>query len=364
MLYTFTLYLLIILLYSIHPNSEKKFLGWVFVLVGFYLGIRYNYMPDYVQYHRVFDMFNSVEHYVYDPERDHAEYGWFILNRFFAPVGFFTFVFVCSCIFAYANYKFFDLYKIKCKYLLVAVFGMVTCANFSILSSAQRQFVATTVFLLAYRYCVYGQISKVRDLLSHRLILYYFLIGLASTFHSSAIILEIIPFLYFVPYKKKLVLVSLGIFFLAVLFAGMKFLPNIMNSVIQQSDSYEYLMDVTATNGQTFLGVSMMILRVFMLLFILSKYELPREHAIVLVIAYISAIFTATAFSLVQIDRLSFYLITFDYLSYAIVLKYLSSSYRHVYSGIIWLWYLWGILKLFQPIIYDWQEYKTIFSVL
>ena len=364
MVYTLVLYFIIVILYFVFPKSEKEFLGWVFICAGLYLGVRYNYMPDYIPYHRAFDMFNSVEHYDYNPETDHAEYGWFVLNRLFRSSGYFTFVFVCSCVFAYANYKFFDLYKIECHYLLVAVFGMVTCANFSILSSAQRQFVATALFLLAYRYCIYGRLLIIRDLLSYRSILYYLLIGLASTFHTSALILLIIPFLCYIPYKNKLILLGLGAFFFAVLFAGASFLPKLMNSVIQQSNSYEYLMSVVATNEHTFLGVSMMILRILILLYVLSKYELPREHAIVLVIAYVSAIFTASTYSVVQIDRLSFYLITFDFLSYSIVLKYLSSLYRKLYGGIIWVWYLWGISKLFQPIVYDWQEYKTIFSVL
>lgn len=364
MAYTFALYIFILILYGVSKNSKKKFLLWVFTLVGLYLGVRYNYMPDYVQYHSVFDMYNDYINYRYDRDSEHAEYGWFILNRLFGPIGFFGFVFICSCFFAYANYKFFDLQKIETKYLLVAVFGMITCANFSILSSAQRQFVATAVFLLAYRYCIHGQITRIKDLVSLRVIIYYLLIWIASTLHTSAIILEIIPFLYFLPYRNKLFLLGLGLFFFATLFAGATFLPNIMNFVIEQSDSYEYLIGMAATNQHTILGVSMMILRIVMLLFVLSKYNLPKEQAVILIIAFISAIFTATTFSLVQIDRLSFYLIAFDYLSYAIVLKYLSSPYKQIYGSIIWIWYFWGITKLLQPVTYDWQIYKTIFSVL
>lgn len=364
MLYTLALYILILIIYGTNKHSRKKFLTLTFILVGLYLGVRYNYMPDYVQYHSVFDMYNGYINYTYDRDSEHAEYGWFILNRLFGPIGFFGFVFVCSCIFAFANYKFFALHKIENKFLLVAVFGMITCANFSILSSAQRQFVATSIFLLAYRYCIYEQITKIKDLISIKTILYYLIIWLASTFHTSAIVLEIIPFLYFVPYKNKIILLGYGIFFLVVLFAGATFLPNIMNFVIEQSDSYEYLTGMLATNEKTFLGVSMMLLRVFMLLFVLSKYDLPKDQAVILIIAYVSAIFTATTFSLVQIDRLSFYLIAFDYLSYAIVLKYIASPYKQAYGSIIWLWYLWGVMKLFQPTTYDWQIYKTIFSVL
>lgn len=364
MVYTLVLYFIIVILYFVFPKSEKKFLGWVFICVGLYLGVRYNYMPDYIPYHRTFDMFNSVEQYDYNLETDHAEYGWFVLNRLFRSSGYFTFVFVCSCVFAYANYKFFNLYKIKCVYLLVAVFGMAISSNFSILASAQRQFVATAVFLFAYRYCIYGQLSKFKDLLSYKLILYYLLICLASMFHTSALVLLIIPFLYFIPYKKKKVLLGLGIFFFIVLFAGDFFLPKLMNSLIEQSNSYEYLMDRIATNEHSFLGVSMMILRVIMLLYVLFKKELSTEHSIVLIVAYVSAIFTASTYSIVQIDRLAFYLLVFDYLSYAIVLKNLSFSYRNLYGAIIWIWYFRSITKLFQPIVYDWQEYKTIFSVL
>lgn len=364
MAYTFTLYLLIFMLYGINRGSNKKFLTWIFIFVGIYLGIRYNYMPDYVQYHNIFNQYNSYINYTYDPESEHAEYGWFLLNRIFGPIGFYGFVFICSCAFAYANYKFFILQKIENKFLLVAIFGMITCANFSILSSAQRQFVATIIFLLAYRYCLYGQIEKVKDLISRKVTVYYFLIWLASTLHSSAIVLEIVPFLYLIPYKNKTILFGFSIFFFAVLFAGTAFLPNIMNSIIEQSDSYEYLSGMTVTNEHTFLGVSMMILRVCILLFVLSRYSLTKENAIVLIIAYVSAIFTATTFSLVQIDRLAFYFLPFDYLSYAIVLKSLPNPYRKIYSIIIWVWYFWGITKLLQPTTYDWQNYKTIFSAL
>lgn len=364
MAYTIVLYLLILIIYGINSKSTKGFLAWSFIFVGLYLGVRYNYMPDYEHYHKTFNIFNAHVDYEYDSDSEHVEYGWFLLNRLFGPIGYFGFVFVCSVMFAYANYKFFEIQKIENSYLLVAVFGMIISPNFSVLSSAQRQFVATIVFLLAYRYCIYERITKIKDLISPNVIVYYILIWLASTFHKSAIILEIIPFLYFFPYKNKIALLGSSIFFIAVLFWGTTFLPSILDSIIEQSDSYEYLMGITASNEHTFLGVSMMILRVFVLLFVLLKCNVDKEHAIVLILAYISAIFTASTYSIVQIDRLSFYLIAFDYLSYAIVLKYLPITYRHIYICIIGIWYIRGVLKLFQPTIYDWQIYKTIFSVL
>lgn len=364
MTYTILLYLSILILYCINRNSNKRFLLCAFVLVGLYLGVRYNYMPDYVHYHRLFNIYNSYTNYKYDPEYEHVEYGWFVLNRLFGFIGYFGFVFVCSCLFAYANYIFFKTQKIENKYLIVSIFGMITCANFSVLSSAQRQFVATTVFLLAYRYCIYGKITRIRDLISANALIYYMLIWIASMFHASAIILEVIPFLYFFPYKNKIILFGSGIVFIAVLFVGESFLPAIMNSIIEQSDSYGYLMGTTTSNDHTILGVSMMILRVFMLLFVLLKYNINREHAVVLLVAYISALFIASTYSVVQIDRLSFYLIAFDYLSYAIVLKYLPVAYRRIYFCIIGFWFIWGVFKIFQPTIYDWQTYKTIFSVL
>lgn len=363
MIYTFLLYIIVFIVLKTGKNTQRS-LVIVFSIVGIYLGIRYNYMPDYVQYHKVFDMFNAYSDYVYDGEVDHAEYGWFLINRLFKPLGFFFFVFVCSVLFAISNYELFRLYNIDKNLLLVAIFGMITSANFAILSSAQRQFLATAVFLFAFRYCIYGRIHKYKDLFSKHAILYFFFIWVASTFHSSALVLMIVPFLYFVPYKSKVIVIGLGTLFLAVLFAGASFLPSIMGAIIEKSGSYEYLAEAIATNEQTLLGTSMMILRVAMILFVLAKCNLPREEAVVLLIAYISAIFTASTYSVVQVDRLSFYIIAFDYLSYAVILKHLPKQYSTPYCLIIWVWYLWGVAKLLQPVQYDWQVYKTIFSVL
>ena len=81
----------------------------IIILIVFY-GIRYNYGNDYGAYSLMFQEINSYQSFHDAFHSMNIEKGWIILNRLFAPLGFYTLVF-CLTVFQFGvPYFFFKKY--------------------------------------------------------------------------------------------------------------------------------------------------------------------------------------------------------------------------------------------------------------
>ncbi len=361
MIYTILLYILVVY-FSL--KNDSKALKWICCIIAVYLGLRYDYMPDYFNYMNAFERFETLPFGEYDQNYEHFEYGWFVLNKLFAPAGYYTFVFISSCFFSFACYKVLSLYINDRTVLFVVLLGFVTSSGFVVLASAQRQMVATGIIMLAYRYFIYNRLLDVKSLISKHTAYYVLCVLLASSLHQSAVITLLLPVLYFTPRKSFLVSMSLVLFLAAVVFYGNLFMPKILSSYIQQSESYEYIQEIEYGGSITFLAGCIMFFRISLIVYILKKETMSKDEYVVLLLGIISIIFLATSYSVAQIFRLSYYFIIFDFLSIGLTIRYLPANFKTPYTSFILIWYVWGVLKLFQTYTYSWQEYKTILTLI
>lgn len=166
MIYTIVFYLILaIVLYF----NKKNPLKWACIVVAIYFGIRYNYMPDYMGYYRTFENYCNPS-FEYDPEFEHMEIGWYYISRLFVslgvPYGFYAFVFVCSCVFAFGVYRVLKVFDIDQSLLPIVMIGYFTVPATNVLCSAQRQFLVTGIFLIAYSYLLYSKFNTWKDLYS------------------------------------------------------------------------------------------------------------------------------------------------------------------------------------------------------
>ena len=149
MIYTICFYLLLLYLstYAAKANRTKA-INAIFCVIVLYMGLRYDYMPDYKNYLNYFELVQSG--YIYDDASDHMEYGWYLLNKFFSPIGFFAFNFLLSLIMGYAIRLYLKEY-VSCEFLPYVVLGYVSSSGvFSLSLSALRQFVVASIFMVAF----------------------------------------------------------------------------------------------------------------------------------------------------------------------------------------------------------------------
>lgn len=370
MIYTIIFYLLIAF---ITTKNKVNPLKWACVVVAIYYGIRYNYMPDYESYHRVFNMFSSPS-YEYDSDYDHMEIGWFYLNKLFAPFGdpygFFAFVLVCSIIFAYGIYRIIKVLDIDRSYLPMIMVGYFTVPTTAVLCSAQRQFLVTGIFLIAYSFLIYDKIDKKKDLFSKNALLYYVIILLTTTLHSSSIFLLLIPFAQFIPSKSRFSSVLILLFFVFFIFTADEYLPMLMQGYMTQTDSYEY-MEETFGNSDlqsiTLTAIVSFVIQIAFCAYAVSIKSLNKNEVLVIVLALLGLMFSLSGYYVQQLNRIGLYISIFTYISMAVVSKNFSKNLREPYMLLMWIFIIWNVLKVFQPV----QSlsgrdisYKTIFEAL
>lgn len=363
----YTIFFYILLTYYSTRNNVKS-LKWCCVLVALFYGLRYDYMPDYMGYYRGFIRF-SDPNYIYDALLEHYEIGWIWLNKLFAPLGFFTFVFVCSCIFAYGVFKMVDCFKLDYKMLPIVLVGYFSQPSTAVLCSAQRQFLVTGIFLLAFSSLVYGKINSIKSLYSLNSLIYYAIIFLCTLFHSSAYVLILVPFVGILPRNNFSVLFII-IFLILFAIYGESYLPFMFNSFLEESGNYTYLSTneiIKDGSDLTALSIITYLFQIFFLIKTLYNKLITKDEIVIILISLIAIVFSLTAPYLPQIYRLAMYLNLFFFLSIPIVYKYLSIQYKNFFIIGMLLWISWSALKTLSPIVLDSGRdvsYKLIFEVL
>lgn len=276
MIYTIIFYILIAVITFGGKNSALK---WSCVILAIYCGLRYDYMPDYMHYYNAFEEFANAN-YIYDSDYSHYEYGWYLLNRLFSPMGFFTFVFICSSVFAYGVFCLIDCFNIDKKLLPIVLIGYCVSPSVAVLCSAQRQFVVASIFMIAYKFLLHDNIGNISALYSKKYFLYYGVILICSTLHSSAVFLLIIPFIGLIPHgTKKCMMVSIMLF-LAFIILGERYLPLVLNHYIEKTETYEYLdLDKSDTSaGFTYLAMLNIGFQVLFFSYVLSIKNLQNKR--------------------------------------------------------------------------------------
>jgi len=166
----------ILFAYLAGKKGNLFYLKSSFFVLFLFLALRYNYGNDYVSYLDRFTEINLLELTVLGG--DHAEPGWILLCRLFEPLGFFAMVAVLAAFNCFVYYTFVSKYVPR-DYYWFALFIYTFDAQIMLVhSSAMRQSLAISIFLLAIDHL--HQKNTVR---------YLALVAIAMSFHMSAFIL-------------------------------------------------------------------------------------------------------------------------------------------------------------------------------
>ena len=365
MYYTIAFYIIIALISTQKGSkSKEKILKWICITIAIYTSLRYNYPSDYVAYHRVFDNY-ADPNYTYDPSIDHFEYGWYLINKLFAPFGYYTFVTFCDCMLAYAIYLLFRQFVPK-HLIPLAALGVVAMGGFEVLLSAQRQLLCTSIFIIAYVKLIYGQIYSIKDLLKPKVIVYFFVIYLCHFFHNSSLFLIVIPVLYILPKNSKLVLLGLSAVAFILLFYASQFLPDWFEAASEQYGYYDYLNFTGKYSGSlTLLQAMMYAFQVWFIVKIYLKYEYTKDEQCTFLISILAILIVLAGYSLGQIVRLSHYLYMFTFITICIVSSKMGNTLSNkIYIYVNYVWVVWNLLKIFGIQRGTYYEYKLVLPYL
>ena len=249
----------ILIVFFAFLESKKIFKNGLFIsflLIFLFLSFRYNYGNDYWSYYKGFQEINRyVEFDIFD-KQIHFEPGWVVLCKIFKPVGFFGMVGFLSFLYCYILYDLIKKY-VPIKLYWLAVFILLFSSNFFLTHlSAMRQTLAILTFIFSIKF-----------IFNKNIILYIAFILLASTFHSSALILLPVYFLQFVIFKLNKF--SVGLIFILYIFIfifGEKIKP-FLNSVVTSFNEDYLFYD---KEGEINSGIGLFIISFLFLLMLLN----------------------------------------------------------------------------------------------
>lgn len=264
MIYFIVLLLVLYPVISYRKNlaSEHNSYYWFLcVVLIFLMGLRYRVGGDCIRYEIGFDSYPTLDEYFqnfvfyqrYQPF-------WYILCGFFKGIvdDYFFFQFF-QC--AFVNFVvFYFVHKHCCnKFVFVALFYCFEYFYFS--SEIMRESIAVCLFLLAYDSLVEKSYVK-----------YYGLASIAFLFHTSAVILFIMPFLYYLVAEKtgiaRLVYIAVILFVVSI---GSDFVQSFFsNTLFIGSESL--LEETTKTIEKGGLNLNGIIVKLFFSFSIISSY--------------------------------------------------------------------------------------------
>lgn len=363
MILTILFYLLLCLVGSSFSDKRKRIL-WACVIVAIYAGIRWNYTPDYPGYEYLFKQFSSPD-FVYDSDSVHVEYGWYLINRLFAPIGYYGFVFVTSCLFAYAVYSVSVIYDLPKSYIGIIILGIVSAGGFTTLLSAQRQMLVASIFMISYRHLLFNRVNKWIDILSFRCLLFFLIIWGSTYFHKSAIFLVTAPLFFVLPTKSVKVPLGIVAVVLTLTLLGDSVLAPLFQSVSEEIEIYDYLnYSVTWAGTVTVIQGAMWIFIFYYTMVVYFKCNIDKNQQAALLLGLTAILVTLSGYYLSQVGRIAHYMYVFTYINIGIIYNELRKSKRgtNLYMAAMTIWIIWNALKVFSINVGTFQEYKTIFS--
>lgn len=334
-----------------------------YVLVFLFLSLRYDYGNDYSSYFGGYFSLQSFsdENFYYKG----YEFAWQYLNYFFKYLfGDAGFHLMLSSM---AAFTCFVLYRFTIKYIPLKYYTFGTALlliepnNILVLSSAMRQSIAVTVFLLSFDYLLQRKYAK-----------YILGILVASLFHSSAVIFIALIALNIVNWRMYLPYVFIVFFGLFFLLNNLTVLFNQVNILLESQES-QYL----AYTKQGFverkigLGFALSVLLYFVVLITNRKETYNIQQNTILKIVLVALIFLILSLSVEMANRLNYYIFPVVVSAYSVTLvnlgKYkLSSSpfiARLIMSTIVvfivYQNYLFWQSEVYSPYF---KQYYTIFQ--
>ena len=284
-----------------------------FVLIFIFLALRFNFGNDYKAYYESFIKINQFKIVDFFSSNNQFEIGWTFLNRLFKPIGFFSMVAFLAAFHCYVLYRFIKKFVPK-NYYWFAVFLYVFNTGFLlVLSSAMRQSVAITLFIVAIEFIYRRQA-----------ILYFAIIMLASLFHTSALFL--LPF-YFLTYINWRITTPYALLILVVFSSLFIFRDalTIQINFLVQTHFERYKVYQTAGQLGTGLGMAFPILMLTITVFY-GKY-FKNDQALLFKLAIFSFAFIPLGFILIMLGRVGMYFQPALLVVYPLIFSRMSNSF-------------------------------------
>ena len=329
----------------------KNGLFIAFFILFLFLALRYDYGNDYKAYFNGFNEINSIKTVNYFGRDYQFEAGWVYLCRIFAPFGFFSMVAFLALFNCWVYYRFIRQY-VPLGYYWLAVFIYVFSPGMMLTNStAMRQSVAIGFFLLA--------IDFINQQKSFR---YFLLIGLASLFHQSALVL--LPFYFVGRLNLRLKWYWQGVLivlFLSLFLYGKSISPFI-NSIVSSTFKQYEIYDEGSQFGS---GLGVLLLSFFYCLVLYWDQYQDTKNAILFKFSFISYLFIPLGLILLMLVRIGMY---FQVANIAVFpLIYLSIRqvvWKNLNILILVLFTLYTFYVFFHSATYgsSFRTYKTIFS--
>ena len=292
-----------------------------FSLIFVFLSLRYNFGNDYGEYLKGFLLIRD-----YDPEYlfqllVQFEPGWILINLLFRDLGFFAMTAVLALLSCMIYYRFIVSY-VPPKYYWLATFIYIFYPDFMLVhSSAMRQSVATMFFIFSIDY-----------LYKRNSIRYFVCIGLASSFHYTALILAPLYLLVFFNGKIRIRQAALFFSLYASLFIfGESLSPYFRIIISNFSEKYETYQDAGVVNsGFGFLYYASLLI----LVLCWERYQ-NREIALIFKIAIISFLLMPLTLVVEMLSRLGMYFAPATIVTYPIILMNLKKNETKIFFVMI-----------------------------
>ena len=323
-----------------------------FFIIFIFLSLRYNYGNDYMGYYEGFQEINRYVSFDIFDEYIHFEPGWVVLCILFKPIGFFGLIVFLSFIYCFVMYKLIKEHVPIKLYWFAIVICVFSAGNLLTHLSAMRQALAIVIFIFSLKF-IYEK----------KIILYVASILLASTFHSSALLLLPIYFIQFVNFKLNKF--SLGLLFIlygALYFFGEKIKPYL--NLIITSFNEEYL--VYDEEGVLNSGIGLLINSFFFILILVNDRRYKDERAMFFKLGILSFILAPIGLIVLMFGRINMYFSVFLIVVYPLVFESIKiKSIKYLFLILLFFLIFKTFFDFFESPIWKakYNEYHSVFEV-
>jgi hypothetical protein len=311
------------IIFSIILTSQKTrpiSISLAFLPILIFLSLRYNYGNDYKDYFEIFKEISALYEMTYDADYWHSEIGWLFLNRIFSVFGesgFFIIIAVLAIFNCYVYVRFIKKFVPEKYYWLAILLYVFVPDNMLIQSSAMRQSVSISLFILAAEQIINRNILK-----------YAAYIYLGSLFHSSALILLPIYIIGMsnISIKKSWIPFFIGLYIF--LFYASNQTIDIIQKLLSTADSESFVRRYSAYEEKGTLGSGLGVifygiyLSILLLLHDKESFEVRILYRLVIVGIYLLP-FTV---QILMLSRVVYYFSIFSIAAIPIIATKITST--------------------------------------
>lgn len=321
-----------------------------FLLVFLFLALRYDYGNDYISYLTIFEEISGAAISDYDPTEGDREIGWFILNRLFSGLGFFSMVAALAIFNCYVYFRFIRKY-VPTKYYWFAVFLYVVFPdNMLIQLSAMRQAVAISLFLLGIEFII-----------NRKAIYFLACVALASLFHTTALVL--LP-AYFLG-GKRIIFGKGVVLILVATYVSMLLLYTYLTPLVTWvmglfGDRYQVYED----QGVIGTGLGFVFFGVYLALLLFYHDRQRHANQVLFRIAMVSVYLLPFSISFLMLARVGYYFSVVSIAAIPIIASQINSlPLRGIFIAAWVSFAIYSYLNFFSSLIWKdaYAEYEVFF---